>query len=104
RRQIHTLGGGLLITTVSRNKCFGGTQAVYSHEARETACVMRFGVFLPPKAQAHAVPVLYWLSGLTCTEDNFIVEAGAQRVCPGLGLASVAPDTSPPGPTVPGRA
>src|SRR5437016_11307485 len=101
RRQIHTLGGGLLITTVSRNKCFGGTQAVYSHEARETACVMRFGVFLPPQAQAHAVPVLYWLSGLTCTEENFIVKAGAERVAAELGLAIVVPDTRPRGLKIP---
>src|SRR5438270_4147752 len=72
-------------------------QAVYSHEARETACVMRFGVFLPPQAQAHAVPLLYWLSGLTCTEENFIVKAGAQRVAAELGLAVVVPDTSPRG-------
>jgi len=57
---------------------------------------MRFGVFLPPQAQAHAVPVLYWLSGLTCTEENFIVKAGAQRVAAELGLAIVVPDTSPP--------
>src|SRR5260370_27659497 len=83
------------ITSVPRNKCFGGVQGVYSHESRETGCVMRFGVFLPPQAQAHAVPVLYWLSGLTCTEENFIVKAGAQRVAAELGLAIVVPDTSP---------
>src|SRR2546429_10004447 len=96
-RQIHSLGGGLLIPTVSRNKCCGGSQAVSSHEARETACVMRFGAFLPPQAQPHAVPVLYWLSGLTCTEENFIVKAGAQRVSAELGVAIVVPDTHPPG-------
>jgi S-formylglutathione hydrolase len=56
---------------------------------------MRFGVFLPPRAEARAVPVLYWLSGLTCTEENFIVKAGAQRVAAELGLALVVPDTSP---------
>src|SRR6267143_568362 len=94
---------GLLITGVSRSRCFGGTQAVYSHEARETACVMRFGVFLPPQSQAHAVPVLYWLSGLTCTEENFIVKAGAQRVAAELGLAIVVPDTSPRGLKIPGE-
>jgi len=58
---------------------------------------MRFGVFLPPVAEAGSVPVLYWLSGLTCTEDNFIVKAGAQRVAAELGLALVVPDTSPRG-------
>src|SRR3977135_2350372 len=93
----------MAITTVSRNKCFGGVQGVYSHEARETACIMRFGVFLPPQAQAHAVPVLYWLSGLTCTEDNLIVKAGAQRVAAELGLAIVVPDTSPRGLGIPGE-
>src|SRR2546425_11992336 len=77
-------------------------QGVYSHEARETTCVMRFGVFLPPQAQARAVPVLYWLSGLTCTEENFIVKAGAQRVAAELGLAIVVPDTSPRGLKIPG--
>jgi len=64
---------------------------------------MRFGVFLPPQAQAHAVPVLYWLSGLTCTEENFIVKAGAQRVAAELGLAIVVPDTSPRGLKIPGE-
>ena len=58
---------------------------------------MRFGVFLPPQADAGRVPVLYWLSGLTCTEENFIVKAGAQRVAAELGLAIVVPDTSPRG-------
>src|SRR6478609_2374804 len=65
---------------------------------------MRFGVFLPPHAEAGAVPVLYWLSGLTCTEENFIVKAGAQRVAAELGLAIVAPDTSPRGLNLPGEA
>src|SRR6185503_12445819 len=92
-----------LITSVSRSKCFGGVQGVYSHASRETGCVMRFGVFLPPQAEAGAVPVLYWLSGLTCTEENFIVKAGAQRVAAELGLALVVPDTSPRGLKIPGE-
>ena len=74
---------------------------MYSHASRETGCTMRFGVFLPP--QARAVPVLYWLSGLTCTEENFIVKAGAQRVAAELGLALVVPDTSPRGLKIPGE-
>src|SRR5204862_2868208 len=93
----------VLLTPVSRSKCFGGLQGVYSHESREAACVMRFGVFLPPQAHARAVPVLYWLSGLTCTEENFIVKAGAQRVAAELGLAIVVPDTSPRGLKIPGE-
>src|SRR3989449_5355831 len=93
----------MAIKSVSRNKCFGGVQGVYSHESRETACLMRFGVFLPPHAEAQAVPVLYWLSGLTCSEENFIVKAGAQRVAAELGLAIVVPDTSPRGLKIPGE-
>ncbi len=86
------------ITTISQNKCFGGVQGVYSHVSPETGCSMRFGVFLPPLATAETpVPVLYWLSGLTCTEENFIVKAGAQRVAAELGLAIITPDTSPRG-------
>lgn len=85
------------LEAVSRNRCFGGTQAVYAHDARETRCRMRFGVYLPPQAEERRVPVLYWLSGLTCTEENFIVKAGAQRAASKLGLAIVVPDTSPRG-------
>lgn len=94
----------MTVTTVSQNKCFGGTQSVCSHESLETRCVMRFGVYLPPQAQTARVPVLYWLSGLTCTEENFIVKAGAQRVAAELGLAIIAPDTSPRGLNIPGEA
>ncbi len=65
---------------------------------------MRFGVYLPPQAQKGRVPALYWLSGLTCTEENFIVKAGAQRVAAELGLAIVVPDTSPRGLNLPGEA
>ena len=90
--------------TVSKSLCFGGVQAVYSHAAVATRCTMRFGVFLPPQASARRVPVLYWLSGLTCTEENFIVKAGAQRVASELGLALVVPDTSPRGLGIPGEA
>jgi S-formylglutathione hydrolase len=94
----------MTITTVSQNRCFGGIQGVYSHASVETGCPMRFGVFLPPQASAGRVPVLYWLSGLTCTEENFIVKAGAQRVAAMLGLALVVPDTSPRGLDLPGEA
>jgi S-formylglutathione hydrolase len=90
--------------TVSQNLCFGGVQGVYTHAAEETRCTMRFGVFLPPQAQSGRVPVLYWLSGLTCTEENFIVKAGAQRVAAELGVAIVVPDTSPRGLAIPGEA
>jgi len=92
------------LNAVSRNRCFGGMQGVYTHAAETTHCSMCFGVFMPPQAQSARVPVLYWLSGLTCTEDNFIVKAGAQRVAAELGVAIVVPDTSPRGLGYPGEA
>ena len=91
------------IKAVTQNLCFGGVQGVYTHASQETQCAMRFGVFLPPQAASGRVPVLYWLSGLTCTEENFIVKAGAQRVAAALGLALVVPDTSPRGLGIPGE-
>jgi S-formylglutathione hydrolase len=92
------------IATISQNLCFEGTQGVYSHVAQQTDCSMRFGVFLPPQAKEGPVPVLYWLSGLTCTEENFVIKAGAQRVAAELGVAIVTPDTSPRGLDIPGMA
>ena len=89
---------------LTQSRCFGGVQAVYAHEARETRCTMRFGLFLPPRAAGARVPVVYWLSGLTCTEENFVVKAGAQRVAAELGLVLVVPDTSPRGLGIPGEA
>ena len=91
------------IKTITQNRCFGGVQGVYTHASLETRCAMRFGLFLPPQAKAGRVPVLYWLSGLTCTEENFIIKAGAQRVASELGLAIVVPDTSPRGLELPGE-
>ena len=91
------------ITAVTQNLCFGGDQGVYTHASQETRCAMRFGLFLPPQAKSGRVPVLYWLSGLTCTDENFIVKAGAQRVAAELGLAIVVPDTSPRGLGFPGE-
>lgn len=79
----------------------GGTQQVWSHASSATDCDMRFAIYLPPQAQRGPVPVLYWLSGLTCTEQNFITKAGAQRHAAEHGIAIVAPDTSPRGEGVP---
>lgn len=87
----------MTIEKVSSWKCFDGTQEVHAHASSETGTKMRFGLFLPPQAKDGKVPVLFWLSGLTCTEDNFITKAGAQRVASELGIAIVAPDTSPRG-------
>ena len=87
--------------TVSQSRCFGGTQFVYRHVSRETGTPMRLAVFVPPQAHKGKVPVVWFLSGLTCTEENFTVKAGAQRVAAELGLMLIAPDTSPRGEGVP---
>jgi S-formylglutathione hydrolase len=89
------------VETVSENRCFGGIQGVYTHVSSATSTHMRFAVFMPPEHHAPPLPVVYWLSGLTCTEENFITKAGAQREAARLGLVLVAPDTSPRGPDVP---
>ena len=88
---------------VVENACFGGTQGVYKHSSQELDCEMRLAVFTPPQAEVEPCPVVFWLSGLTCTEENFTVKAGAQRVAAELGLVIVAPDTSPRGVNVPGE-
>lgn len=89
--------------TISEQASFGGTQGVYSHTSQELDCDMRFAVFTPPGASDEPKPVVFWLSGLTCTEDNFTVKAGAQRVAAELGLVIVAPDTSPRSVDLPGE-
>ena len=88
---------------ISRNRCFGGELQRVRHASRACACDMVFGIFLPPQAAKQAVPVLYWLSGLTCTDENFMQKAGAQRVAAALGIAIVCPDTSPRGTDLPGE-
>jgi S-formylglutathione hydrolase len=85
----------MTLNLVSEHACFGGWVRFYSHESRECRTEMRFSVFVPPQAEQGKVPVLYYLAGLTCTEETFIVKAGAQRVAAELGLMLVAPDTSP---------
>jgi S-formylglutathione hydrolase len=87
---------------VSEHRCFGGVQRFYAHDSRECATEMRFSVYLPPQMQDRDVPVLYYLAGLTCTEETFMIKAGAQRVAAQLGLMLVAPDTSPRKARVPG--
>jgi S-formylglutathione hydrolase len=77
--------------------CFGGTQEVWSHPSSALGCTMRFGIYVPPQASQRACPVLYWLSGLACSEQNFITKAGAQRHAAEHGVILVAPDTSPRG-------
>ncbi|BCA93781.1 S-formylglutathione hydrolase [Legionella antarctica] len=82
---------------IEAHQCFDGIQSVYTHWSDETQSDMRFAIYLPPAAQQRRVPALYWLSGLTCSEQNFISKAGAQRIAAELGIAIVAPDTSPRG-------
>ncbi|HEX4986434.1 MAG TPA: S-formylglutathione hydrolase [Burkholderiales bacterium] len=90
--------------TISEHKCFDGVQGYYVHASKEVGLEMRFSVFVPPQAGAGKVPVLYYLAGLTCTEETFAIKAGAQRIAAELGLMLVAPDTSPRGANVPGEA
>ncbi|WP_069298537.1 S-formylglutathione hydrolase [Neptunicoccus sediminis] len=82
---------------LSENKCFDGVQGVYSHHSDSCACDMTFGLFVPPQAKLHEVPVLWYLSGLTCTHENAMTKAGAQRWAAENGIAVVFPDTSPRG-------
>ncbi|MGI9289967.1 MAG: S-formylglutathione hydrolase [Gammaproteobacteria bacterium] len=88
---------------IAKNKIHGGNHEVWTHESSVLGCTMRFAVYLPPQAEAGGVPVLYWLSGLTCTDENFGTKSGAQRVAAELGLAIVMPDTSPRGLNLPGE-
>lgn len=85
---------------LSEHRCFGGTQRFVEHESREIGLPMRFSVYLPPQAAQGPVPALLYLAGLTCNEETFMVKAGAQRTASALGLALIAPDTSPRGATV----
>ena len=82
---------------IASNKSFGGEQSQYQHQSKALACSMHFSVFLPPQARSQKVPVIFWLSGLTCTDQNFVTKAGAQAEAARLGIAIVCPDTSPRG-------
>ena len=91
-----------MLENISTAKVAGGWHKQYSHTSSSTHCSMRFAVFLPPGAsEKNKVPVLYWLSGLTCTDENFMQKAGAFKKAAELGIAIVAPDTSPRGESVP---
>ena len=89
--------GTRTITTLSEHACFGGMQGFYEHASEETGTQMKFGVFVPPQAKFGPVPVLYFLAGLTCSEETFAIKAGAQRHAAQHGLMLVTPDTSPRG-------
>lgn len=83
------------LTLKAQHRCFEGNVYYYKHESQVCNAPMGFSVFLPPQAKTRAVPVLYFLSGLTCTEENFTVKSGVQREAARLGIAIIAPDTSP---------
>jgi len=82
---------------VSETRCFGGRQLRFEHDSKVLNCTMQFSVFLPLRAEKAEVPAVYFLSGLTCTDENFSTKAGAQRVATELGIALIVPDTSPRG-------
>lgn len=87
----------MTLERIEHRACVGGWQDVYEHASTSLGCTMRFAVYLPPQAERATLPVLYWLSGLTCNEQNFITKAGAQRYAAEHGMILVAPDTSPRG-------
>ncbi len=92
------------LALISEQACFGGVQRFYKHDSREVSGPMKFSVYLPPQAKAGKVPVLFYLSGLTCTEETFPIKAHAQKTASELGLMLIAPDTSPREPRLPGDA
>ena len=90
------------LTTRSEQRAFDGVQGFYEHESRECAGPMKFGVYLPPQARTRKVPAVYFLAGLSCTDETFAAKAGAQRIAAALGLAVITPDTSPRAARFPG--
>jgi S-formylglutathione hydrolase len=83
------------LETITEQRSFGGVQGFYKHVSAVNNGTMKFAVYKPPQAEKHPVPVLYYLAGLTCTEETFVIKGGAQRMASQLGLMLVAPDTSP---------
>ena len=88
---------------ISGQRVFGGWLNRYKHRSEVLSCDMVFGAYLPPQAAKNPVPLLWWLSGLTCTDENFMQKAGAQRMAAKLGMAIICPDTSPRGTDLPGE-
>ncbi|GLD74120.1 S-formylglutathione hydrolase isoform X1 [Lates japonicus] len=80
RRHVRGRKSEMALTQVSSNKCAGGFQKVFEHDSTELKCKMKFAIYLPPKAETDKCPVMYWLSGLTCTEQNFITKAGVSSL------------------------
>lgn len=97
-----TVSAMTAIKTRSAQRCFGGTQGFYAHASSATGTEMKFGVYVPPHAEGARLPALYYLAGLTCTEETFAIKAGAQRLAAELGLVLITLDTSPRGLELPG--
>lgn len=91
------------LSEISATKSFGGWLKRYQHQSNTLGCEMIFAVYLPPQAETKPVPVLWWLSGLTCNDENFTQKAGALRIAAELGIAIICPDTSPRGLDLPGE-
>lgn len=91
----------MALEKIAENRCFGGRQLRFKHSSAVLKCDMVFSIFLPPQAEKGKVPAIYWLSGLTCTDENFVTKAGAQQYAAKYGVAIIAPDTSPRGEGVP---
>ena len=89
------------LEVISEHRSYGGTTGFYRHRSEINDCLMQFAVYVPPQAAERSVPVVTYLAGLTCTEETFMIKAGAQRLASELGLMLVAPDTSPRGDDVP---
>jgi S-formylglutathione hydrolase len=100
----HRAGGVMKVETISEHQCFGGLQGFYRQQSAVIGLPMQFGVYQPPQAQQRGVPVLFYLAGLTCTEETFAIKAGAQRVAAQLGVMLVTCDTSPRRTGIPGEA
>lgn len=90
------------LTEIAANKSFGGWHKRFKHFSPTLNCEMIFAIYLPPQAETEKVPLLWWLSGLTCTDENFMQKAGAQKIAAELGIAIICPDTSPRGLNLPG--
>src|SRR5690606_2444102 len=92
-----------MLELISEHRCFDGVQRFYRHASSAIGLPMRFSVYLPPQAEAGKVPVLFYLAGLTCTEETFMIKGGAQRLAAQHGMMLVAPDTSPRDANIPGE-
>jgi S-formylglutathione hydrolase len=92
-----------MLELVEEHACFDGVQRIYKHDSKSIGLPMRFSVFLPAQASKGKVPALFYLAGLTCTEETFPIKAGAQRYAAEHGIALIAPDTSPRGADIPGE-